>query len=378
MGQDDIEMRLGCKISGFVNDLKGAHAEASNFVGRVQKMFAGGVIAGAAMKAGQYLGAMVEQIHKLGAASSNLGMSVETIQGFNRLARLGSADAEIASQGLNKFVTSIGAARQGMPEAVKLFNALGLSLETSTGKTRNNTSILKDFLDRLKAIPDPAERVRYAVLAVGEAGAKMAIGLAQGSDGLDKMSKKMGNLTSGQVAVIDQARDIGKGLKDNAVLGVAWAAVIAKTAISTAMHGPAGFVGAVADYKTRQAISDSQDTYQRGGNLGRTQERLDAEKSYYEYRDKSKLNQLSLDDKIRASTKEQIKLQRELSSISHSLEYADNDALSKQYFTKNKQVELTRNSTNRKTHSRTEQHSRSLRLPGGGSFVGIVISTARL
>lgn len=210
-------------------------AKVSNEVGSLRNAFGslagvGGMLGGlfaplAALGVGAGLGGLSALAHQaaevgdaLGEMSARTGVGIEQIQELQFAAMRAGASNEELESGLNKLNSNIGQAVNNTGKAKEVFAALGISLKDQFGNVYSAGAIMGDLAEKMKDIPDPAQRAAVAAALLGkEAGAKLAPMLAEGADGLIKAAKearKFGIVTEAQAkaagAFMDSVDDLGK------------------------------------------------------------------------------------------------------------------------------------------------------------------------
>lgn len=123
-------------------------------------------------------------------ASDRLGVSTKFFQEFQFAASQTGVDMEKVEAGLTKFSKALGDAQAGTGEGVGVFRGLGIALKDSAGKARGMEKILPELADKLQKIQDPALRNSVAMRLFGRDGAKLAVTLGKGSEGLAEFAKE--------------------------------------------------------------------------------------------------------------------------------------------------------------------------------------------
>jgi hypothetical protein len=96
------------------------------------------------------------------------------------------------------------------PEAVALFNQLGIAFDDGTRHARSVTQVLPEIADKIAAIKDPYTQARIAVALFGAAGEEMLPFLRRGAAGiadLERQTRKYGYATPQSIAAANQMRE---------------------------------------------------------------------------------------------------------------------------------------------------------------------------
>jgi hypothetical protein len=160
-------------------------------------------------------GRVAEETEKL---AQKTGIAAKSIEGMSvALARngLGSESLTGLMRGLSKQMV---AAQDGTAASIKLFNDMGISIET-VGKGTGAT--LKAIADRFKEMPDGADKARLAIELFGRAGLEWIPILNKGGIALEESAKKsaefgliLSDVQRNQLSTFDDAMDdLGSALK---------------------------------------------------------------------------------------------------------------------------------------------------------------------
>lgn len=267
--KEGVSVKLGLNVTEFERGLENSKKTVEGWSGRINKIIStvtfGAISGGLGFAAiGGFFNGLIDKAKSLAAISKTVGLSAESTQGFMRMVK-SAVDSEGAANGLGKLNVKVGEARAGVVEASRVFSDLGIGLFNTKGEARGMESVLRDVLDRFRDVQDPAERARMAVKLFGESGAAMASALAKGSSELDRMANKMGNLTSGQIAAINQAKRSMSGMGDWAMSALAYGVVGAKVAWADYRGGLLGASKAVGEFGAESAAVAAARAYEAPG-----------------------------------------------------------------------------------------------------------------
>jgi hypothetical protein len=144
-------------------------------------------ITGVASVAG--MGQLVEKWSELGSragfTAARIGVSVSSLSSFQGAARLAGGSAEGMASGLTNLGQTINDAIGGRaPEAVVMFNTLGIAFQDAAGRARPVTEVLPEIADKIKGIKDPFTQARIASTLLGGAAEDLLPFLRMGSKGM--------------------------------------------------------------------------------------------------------------------------------------------------------------------------------------------------
>jgi hypothetical protein len=187
-----------------------------------------GLFGGAALLSGgglmAALGLTVRRSVSAGDALDKLsqrsGVAVEQLQELAYAAERSGATGEEFEAAIRSLTKNIGEAANGTGEALELFEALGVKLTDSAGKTRNVGDVYVELADKIAKIEDPAQRAAVAQKLMEEAGAKLVPSMLKGSAGLAEMAaraRELGIVTAEQARasaeLTDRMTDAGRALE---------------------------------------------------------------------------------------------------------------------------------------------------------------------
>lgn len=192
-------------LAGVGSALKNVGAEALA-VGRHVAL--GLTIATAAI--GAFTFSQIQAADAIGDTAARLNISTGALQAY----QYGFAQADVDQQAfvssLDTLNKNLGLAKIGLGKALPLFK--GLALDPKKFKTIDE--LLPALAERLSRIRDPAKRAAIASRLLGDAGAQMAVKLAEGPKALEAMmaaARKAGNILGGDT--VDAAGKLDAQLK---------------------------------------------------------------------------------------------------------------------------------------------------------------------
>jgi hypothetical protein len=125
---------------------------------------------------------------ELTRVSGKTQTSVEALGSLHYAANLSAVGTASLDNGLKFLAKNMGAAADGVKVAKEAFAKLGIDVETLKGKKPDEVMLL--VADGLKAIEDPAQRVRVAMQLFGRAGADLLPLLLQGAGGITALMEE--------------------------------------------------------------------------------------------------------------------------------------------------------------------------------------------
>ena len=150
-------------------------------------------LTGAASLAGMYqlVTAWDEFGSKLGFASRRIGIAAGQLQGLEGAAQLAGASSGTLTAGLQSLGTVLNDAVGGRaPDAVALFNQLGISFQDGAQHALSVNAVLPKLADSIASIKDPFTQARVATKFFGGAAEDLLPFLRSGSAGLADYTAK--------------------------------------------------------------------------------------------------------------------------------------------------------------------------------------------
>lgn len=123
-----------------------------------------------------------------------MGGTAKEVSSISGAMRLAGMDTSKAGTSLTIFSKKITAAKSGTSSAVEAFKSVGVSLQDSTGKAKDTSTLLGEVSDKFAAMPDGAEKTALAVQLFGRSGTAMLPFLNKGSASIEELKKKADEL----------------------------------------------------------------------------------------------------------------------------------------------------------------------------------------
>ena len=186
---EEIVVRIGGSLDGFATALRGMKPmvtqAASGLKDSFKDIFSGlsGAMTGAFTIGGsiaefQHVFEKVEQIKR---SAETMQVSTQFVQGLNNVGKAAGISSDEIESMMDKLLKTL-------PEGSDVEQAF------------------YDLADKIKSIPDPAERARLAIEEFGKAGVKMIPILEQGSDGIRKMAKGFSDLSDDEIEAVENGK----------------------------------------------------------------------------------------------------------------------------------------------------------------------------
>lgn len=151
-----------------------------------------GAITGAASVAGLYrlVQGWAEFTQHLGFSAQRMGLNVEQLQGLQGAAKLAGVDAGALTSGLTTLNDTLTDAVGGRaPQAVTMFQTLGVQFRDAQGNARKAADVLPELADKIAAIKNPSLQARAAVALFGGAAENLLPFLRLGSQGIEEYTR---------------------------------------------------------------------------------------------------------------------------------------------------------------------------------------------
>lgn len=201
----------GRQIKTFGSDgLKVSNAFSAGFKGAMGAATAAIVALGVPLSAGGVILGLKRLVQGAADAGDNfakmstrVGVSVETLSALSHAAGLSGSSMEDVEKGLRTVSQRLVDADQGLAEAKRSFEALGISIRDGEGNLKAADAVLFEFADKMKGLATETERTALAQELFGRAGTGLLPMLKDGSAGLREMmdeAKALGITWSGPTA----------------------------------------------------------------------------------------------------------------------------------------------------------------------------------
>ena len=142
-----------------------------------------GVLGGMTMQAARY----GDEIAK---ASTKTGIATEALSGLRYAAgQSGVAFGEL-EMGLARMQRRADEAAQGSDSAQQAFGRLGVEVRDASGRARDGEAIFRDVAEALSHVDNETERAALAMEIFGRSGANLIPLLAEGSEGIDRLTER--------------------------------------------------------------------------------------------------------------------------------------------------------------------------------------------
>lgn len=126
--------------------------------------------------------------------SQKIGISTEAYQEWSYVMGQNGMDVEKLSTGMKTLVSQMDSAASGTASAQENFEKLGVSIYDSSGKLKDQETILNETMHALADMENGTEKARLATELFGKAGIEMMPMLNQGSGAMDELTQRAHDL----------------------------------------------------------------------------------------------------------------------------------------------------------------------------------------
>lgn len=176
---------LWANVAGLQSDLGRAQREADKFakgfsssmarmdssIAKTARNITGGLIAALGVRELARFGKeVIDTADDLNDLSKQFGISTKALSAFGYAAQQNGSDLDKASSGFQKFAKNINDAAGGGEKAVKLFDAIGVSVTDAEGKVRPMEAVLDDVAKKFAGYESGASKAALAQELFGRSG----------------------------------------------------------------------------------------------------------------------------------------------------------------------------------------------------------------
>lgn len=203
---EEILIRMGMDASSVKKSMDGLVGHSQGVANKISATFKsiGQAITGGLILDG--LKKVIDHFDDLQDRAENLGVSTDFLQGGSAVA---SRDAVGGVETFNKAIAELsvrlGLAKDGNQEAIKTFQKFRISLADIFSLNAEKMFYL--ISDRIKEIPDPAQRAAAAFELLGKSGKNLTGVLSNGSGELKKMVDSVNKLDAEKVKQLAKSKD---------------------------------------------------------------------------------------------------------------------------------------------------------------------------
>lgn len=191
---DDAEVKFGASIEGLSAAVEGAKDKLDELTGPVRGLMQSfselGEVIIAAL-AIERLAHWIETVAEMGERAEQLGrqlgMSVEDVTRLGFAAETAGVSTEQMALGMDRLAYNMTQAQKGTGNQAEAFEALGLSVEDSSGHLKSLQSMMGEIADKFAESADGPEKTAIAIALFGRAGAQLIPILDRGRDGLEQL-----------------------------------------------------------------------------------------------------------------------------------------------------------------------------------------------
>ena len=212
---EEILLRLGLDATAVKTGMAQANASVQGGLKSIASSFSR-AFAGGAILAG--INSVINKFDDLKDRADNLGISTDFLQGMNQIAsRDAVGGVETFNKSISELSVRLGSAKDGSEQSIKAFEKFGITLKDI--QTLDAEGMMYLIADKIKAIPDPAQRAAAAFELLGKAGKNMTGILSGGADELKRMVDAVDKLDAAKVAELANAKDEIDNAKNTLTVG---------------------------------------------------------------------------------------------------------------------------------------------------------------
>jgi hypothetical protein len=146
----------------------------------------------------------------LAKQSRQLGISIESLQAYQRGAQLAGVEHSQLATSLEQFNRRLGEAERGQGQLARTLEAANIPLRDQGGNLRSTSALLQDYADLIARTEGASAKAALAADAFGRSGGRMLEFLKDGSAGLREMETALEDsihVTTEQAAAIERFND---------------------------------------------------------------------------------------------------------------------------------------------------------------------------
>jgi hypothetical protein len=174
--------------------------------------------------------AAMNNVDALSKQSELLGMSINSLMAYERMAQRAGIAPEQFNKNLERMITNLASTSNASGPAARAMERLGLNAQTLARAGTDNA--LKQIADKMKGVASESEKARIAKELFGKEGIRMVRILGNGSEALDQAredAERLGlTLNSIDAKQVEAANDaIAEGGNKLRMMGMAFAVAVA-------------------------------------------------------------------------------------------------------------------------------------------------------
>lgn len=263
----------------FKKQLQSSARDAQAWGGDIKRQFAtaakvgAGLLTAAAGAAALTFNETRKVVDEQAKYADSIGITTEALAGLEQAAAINGATTEGMRKGLERLVVNVNDFRNGIGDAVPAFERLNIKVDDLKNKSPDEMFAMVG--DRLKTIPDQAERAALAYDIFGRQGIKLIKTLELGTEGIaqfkeeaNRLGLSLSRVDAAQVEAandaITRAQSVAKGFANRLTVELAPAVETVATMYTEAALNANGFAdtaGMVGDI-AEAAIGGIGDTWE--------------------------------------------------------------------------------------------------------------------
>lgn len=195
-----ITVDVRAQTGTFKTDMDKAARASQRFARDVERQFQrlGSAIGIALTLAGASIVALTKQAidaaDNFAKMSQKVGVSVESLSTLAYAADQSGVSLQQLQTGLVRLAKNASDAASGTGDAIRAFDAMGISVKDAEGNLKSTESLLSEVAEKLSGYEDSAQKTALAVQLFGRAGAELLPLLNAGADGIAKLQSRARDL----------------------------------------------------------------------------------------------------------------------------------------------------------------------------------------
>jgi hypothetical protein len=184
----DLLMRTGA----FETDTKRAEKRLNELKKEAQAVGTaiGAAFAGVGIAAAALVKSSIDAMDQMSKLAQQVGTTVENLSALSYAADMAGVNQEQLGSALVKLTKNMSDAANGSGEAVKGFDALGISVKRADGSLKGSDEVLGEVAAKFAGFADGAEKTALAVNLFGKSGAQLIPLLNSGAEGIEAMKSE--------------------------------------------------------------------------------------------------------------------------------------------------------------------------------------------
>lgn len=206
---EEIVIKFGGDLTALGTSLRGLNAQVKAAGQGMKKEFEsafsgiGEIISGGVILAG--IKSVVDHFDELQKRADNLAISTDFLQGMEHISSTEAVGGvEKFDKAIEQLSVNLGEAKKGNEEMIKKFQQWGITLKDIS--SLNTEGMFYKIAERIKSIPDPAERSAAAFELLGKSGKSLTGVMSEGADAVKSMVDQVDKLDAKKIKDLAEAK----------------------------------------------------------------------------------------------------------------------------------------------------------------------------